>query len=628
MLPPRVSALLSKIRPALRRARQGWRPLMIVGGALAGFTVAASLVRLPPGFLAAAYFGLFLALLWIALRRLRLDVVTILLILGGFCLYLLYLTYTWYGERNYDGPEQLKYIQYIAEHRSLPPAGHCFICHHPPAYYLSAAAVYLLFQKTALGDPIRGVQLYSLLLSMLFILFAVLTVRLLTEDRRQIRLATALVVFWPYAIHNSVRVHNDTMVCTLMVVALYFVVRWYRESRSWQLYTAAAITAGGILSKSNGVILAVVLGVAVAAKLYRSRDRLRLLGRAAIVVAVLVAAVGANTIGKGNLLDDEPSRGGPFCARVLGSACKMAMTEHIGNRPYNYLYFDTQSFFKEPFLIARHDGSGRQFFWNHLLKSSLLGTHNEVPDRELAYELNRDVAAGLNILLFGMTAYLLAALLFLRRQAARRYWLIFTSLGVYLAFMAAFRILIPWSHHTDFRHVFPVLALMATLYAGAVALFRERQAVMEYVGYALAVPFLLLSVFYFIPKYDWAIRVTARIVKVEMADYAKVVREGTDWDKRTNLIIEGNHTIELKPEGRPTVREIDITFDNNDTYEVKVFGKGGPRILHIGPTKKKKAKGLVRYQEPVDPPVERASMITIRPIAGDRAYSMGHILVR
>jgi hypothetical protein len=194
--------------------------------------------------------------------------------------------------------------------------------------------------------------------------------------------------------------------------------------------------------------------------------------------------------------------------------------------------------------------------------------------------------------------------------------------------MAGFRILIPWSHHTDFRHIFPVLALMAMLYAGAVALFRSRSAVMELVGYGLAVPFLLLSIFYFIPKYEWAIRVTARIVKVDMGDYAKVVKEGTAWDKPPNLIIEGNHTLEFKPMGRPTVRVVDVSFDNNDRYEVKVFGKGGPRVLQIGPSTKKDVKGLARYQQSLDPPLEQVSMITIRPVAGDRAYSMGHLKVR
>lgn len=628
MLPAQVTAALRKTRAALLSPRHRWRPLMTVGGALVGFTMAASLVRLPPGVLAVVYFGLFLALLGTVLRRLELDWTTTTLVLGGFCFYLLYLSYTWYGERNYDGPEQLKYIEYIVEHHSLPPAKLCFICHHPPAYYLSAAAVYLFFQQTGLAEPIRGVQLYSLLLFMLFVIFSVLTARLLTDDRRQIRLATALVVFWPYSIHNSVRVHNDTMVCTLLAIALYFVVRWSQRSRPRDLFAAAAAVALGILTKSNAVILAVVLMTVVAVELVRSGDRLRSLGRAAVVVALLSGAVGVNAIGKGDVLEGRPSRGGPLCGRVLGSACKMAMTEHIGNRPFNYLYFDTKSFFKEPFLIARQDGSGRQFFWNHLLKSSLLGTHNDVPDRELAYELNRDVAAGLNVLLFGMTTYLLAALLFVERRAARRWWLVVLTLGVYLAFMAGFRILIPWSHHTDFRHIFPVLPLVAMLYAAAVALFRKRRAVMELAGYALAVPFLALSIFYFVPKYEWAIRVTARVVKVDMADYDQVVKEGTAWDKPSNLIIEGNHTVELEVHGRPTVRTVDASFDNNDRYEVKIFGEGGPRTLQLGPSKKKDIKGLARYVEPVDPPARRVSMITVRPVAGDRAYSMGHFVVR
>jgi hypothetical protein len=75
------------------------------------------------------------------------------------------------------------------------------------------------------------------------------------------------------------------------------------------------------------------------------------------------------------------------------------------------------------------------------------------------------------------------------------------------------------------------------------------------------------------------------------------------------------------------VREIDVTLDNNDRYEVKIFGRGGPRTLQLGPSPKGQ-KGMARYVEALDPPVEKVSMITLRPVSGDRAYSLGHFIVR
>jgi hypothetical protein len=74
------------------------------------------------------------------------------------------------------------------------------------------------------------------------------------------------------------------------------------------------------------------------------------------------------------------------------------------------------------------------------------------------------------------------------------------------------------------------------------------------------------------------------------------------------------------------VSELDLTLDNNDTYEIFIKGESDTRRLLLGPAKKK--SGLARYIEKVNPPVKDVKNIILRPIAGDHAYSLGHLIVR
>jgi hypothetical protein len=264
---------------------------------------------------------------------------------------------------------------------------------------------------------------------------------------------------------------------------------------------------------------------------------------------------------------------------------------------------------------------------NHLVKSSLFGTHNTVADRETAYELNVQVAAVMNALVVGMIGYLVVAFGHLDRSRLRRYGVVALAIALFLAFAAAFRYLIPAPHHSDFRHIFPALALVSLAYASAVGFFRSRRSVLEHVGYALSVPFVALSIFYFWPKYDWAVRLTARTVQEDLSAFAQVAPEGTPWDKSSNLLIEGNHTIEFRVTPRQAVAEIDISVDNNDVYEIVLVGATETRTVSVGPSPKP-VKGLARYIQKVEPPVEQVGKATLRAASGDRAYSMGHFILR
>jgi hypothetical protein len=616
------ASLLDRIRAHARHPETSTVVLSMAVG-LAVFVAAAAVAarRAPP--IVGVIEGVLLVIMFgAALVRARFDRGVIVILLGGLWLYLAYLGYTAYGERNYDGGPQLQYVEYIYQHHKRPPATQCLICHHPPLYYALGAIVYAFFKATRLADVTVGLQIFGLVLFLFFVAYGAKTAALLLPEKRDQRLATALFVFWPYSVHNSVRLHNDSMACALMGIASYYAVKWWKEERPRDLYLGALFTALGLLTKSSAYALVPVIFGLLALRFFRSRDKLRFVLRGALAAAILAGALVLNASGK----DTPAAKNAPLCHKILGNACDIGKGQFVENKVQNYLWIDFPSFFAEPYALAERDGSGRKYFWNHLLKSSLLGTHNQIPDRETAYEMNRAVAAAMNWLLLGMVGYLALGATALRRRSIRRWAAVLLNLFSALALMVAFRALIPAPHHTDFRHIFHVVILVAIAFAATVAHFRNRFPPLAWTGRLLAVPFMALSIFYFLPKHDWAIRMTAKVVHYDIAAYGRIATDGTPWDRPANLIIEENHVVELDVKGKPKVSVVDTSFDNNDRYQIEVIGDTTWTKV-VGPSRKG-ATGLTRYVEKVDPPVTGVHTVRVKPLSGDMAYSMGHMVVR
>lgn len=558
------------------------------------------------------------------LRRLRFDWPTVALVLAGMGFYLVYLGYTDIGERNYDGPAQLEYIQHIAERRELPPASKCLICHHPPLYYLLGAGVYAACKASRVVPPVLGLQLFSLLITLGFVVYGALAARRLLGEPRAVRLVTAILLFWPYAVHNSVRVHNDTLVGALVVAALYHAIAWHKDERPRDLHAAAAFCALGLLTKSSAYGMVAALLALVAARLLRPGGRILLLRRAGLAALLIVAAIGLGGLRKPLSTPGGSDGGGGLCHRVLGSACDVHPAGLMENQPYNYLYLDIEMFLREPYVLTDRDDTGRQLFWNHLLKSSLFGSHNKHADLETAYELNRHIASVMSALLLALIAVMLVAGASASRAGLRRFAPPLVALASLVAFLAAFRILLPAPHHTDFRHAFPALAPAALLYAAALEHLRRKDRALAPLGTALCLAFLALSALYWAPKYELTTRLLRRVVPVDLASLSRPVPEGSPWDRDGNLLFEGNHVLHIKVPRRD-VREIDVTLDSNDRYELTLEAADGPRTVLLGPGR---TAGMARYVEALDPPAHAVREIRLSALRGDRAYSIGHLTLR
>ena len=390
-----------------------------------------------------------------ALRRLRFDWVIVALVLLGTVLQVDYLSYTSISERNYDGPSHIEYIQSIAQHHRLPDLFACGACGHPPLYYALAAA---WSKVVVIGGWIPyelGLQWLSLLLFFGFVVFALLIFRSCTSQPATLRLATALVVFWPSSIINAVRVHNDALASLLMLGAMYFIAKWDRDGIHRDFHLALLFCALALLTKSSGYALATTLVLFAIVRAISPALRRESLKRCALAIVILGSvAVGAVAL-------RQSQHATTFCQKVLGHACDGRYVPAVVDRPSRFVRFDLRRFVMR--MDTLPDDPEHDYFLNRLAKSSLFGV---MPlGDELAGRRHQTLAVAMSVLLLTMVATCLIALPFSSGGSLRQYRVYLGATLIMLAFLVAFRVRAPNEFHEDFRHIFPALVPFCLGYA-------------------------------------------------------------------------------------------------------------------------------------------------------------------
>jgi len=347
------------------------------------------------------------------------------------------------------------------------------VCHHPPLYYVLAAPVYAALRATAI-DPTRGLQLFSLVMWSAFVAFAALAVRRLVAHPWQRVVASSLVLFWPYAIVQSVRVNNDTLLDVLAAATIYFVVRWRDEPRQRWLGAAGVCAVAALLTKATGLVLVALVFVAAALAIARAADH-RALRRVATppLVALAICATTFVAVRSGG---------------VLGSATRFVEPRGVAF----YLRFSPSAMIATPWANVSMSKTSEPGYWNHLLKSSLYGarTFGRVPPG--AVQPSRALARVENGAVMLLGAVLAIGLALGRRDRAARRLLAAAIAATVLAGGLAFHLLAPNDHHADFRFVFPIVIPLAALYAWSCEGLRARRV--PYVGEIVAAIFLAIAI--------------------------------------------------------------------------------------------------------------------------------------
>lgn len=427
--------------------------------------------------------GCTIALEFAVLRRLEFDGITMAIVLTGTALCFDYMTYTSISERNFDASSHVEYIRFVTERWRVPDERACGVCGHPPLYYALAA---LWSSVLLIGLPFElGLQWLSLLLFFGFVVFALLIFRDATSNRLTSSLGTALVVFWPSSIINSVRVHNDALASLLMIAAIYWTARWDKQGRTREFSLALTASALALLTKSSGYAVAAILVATLLLRLLSKQESPSRAARRGSVAVLVLGLAGFLAVG---LRDARGPR--TLCQTVLGSACRGRYVPPLPDTVLRFISFDPFEF------VRRIDTAPIDPFLHRFMKSMLFGV--QPPGDEFSGAPYVILAAIMSLLLLVMVAVCLIAALGLPISSLQKHRVYLASPVILFIFLIAFRLRVPNEFHEDFRHIFPALVPFCLGYAKDVERLGRRSKVPYSVGVAVALLMVSSSIAFFV----------------------------------------------------------------------------------------------------------------------------------
>ncbi len=435
----------------------------------------------------------FMVFLFVLLKKtLSWDTVLTALVVAGILLRFIVMFYTHYTVRSYDVAGHLEYIWFILKH-FFPPAKHAgWMFYHPPFYYfLAAGAVRIGLLFTQDKEVIyKLLQFFSLLLNAGFLIATVEIFKRIFGSRSgrkiaPIWIATVVFVFWPGGVIHAVRIGNDGLQYLFSALSLLFFVRWRQEDSRKAFYLSFVFAAFGMITKTNAILLFGLLGIYYLIDLIRTKAvvsrwrELVVLGLTTLVVLMIGFRVPIKNFSGG--------------LEMVSNASTLTRQLKVGNRAQNYLYFDLKTYINTPFVSPWKDETGRQYFWNYLLKTSLFGEFSE-PDAHLG---NQAVVLSWVALL--MVLYTLAGMVLQNRKWIEKNQVVLSYFVILILGAIVFRILYPYASSNDFRYTLPILIPFSIFFAQAIVFFRfTGRKRIEWFGYILTVFLMVWSWLYLI----------------------------------------------------------------------------------------------------------------------------------
>ena len=132
---------------------------------------------------------------------------------------------------------------------------------------------------------------------------------------------------------------------------------------------------------------------------------------------------------------------------------------YVGNSWKQYLILDPVSYFTSPFVDSVRDGTGRHYFWNYVLKSSMFGDFSPWFQKPV----QRVLALVMSPLLLGLVILFWIGVARCIRRAARQSLPLLVVIAVSIFSVFALRFYNPYSGNNDFRYIYPALIPMVLL---------------------------------------------------------------------------------------------------------------------------------------------------------------------
>jgi len=369
---------------------------------------------------------------------------------AGCLLRLLTVLTTPYDVNAYDALEHRRYIEYVAEHYTIPQGSGGWEYHQSPLYYFVAGTGWGIAKAYGLSEQARIAMLqgFSLLLSIATFLLAVRLTQLLFRKKKErvaLHACTALLAVLPAFVFFSHRLSNDIPFTTLSFLFLLQLTQWWQSQTQtrwlWLWVIVGIATLVRVTALSYIPILLLCLLAARLPRRYTWTMALQGIGIVLLLTGWLFVwrAMEPSSV---RLL----TFGNAFMNGALG----------LKTEWQSFLVFRPSAFLLFPFNHPFSDIAGRQYFWQFFFRSVFFGEFRFFALWQISTFILILGSLLLPCMLFGLIESI--------RQSAR-FFPIIATFFVLLAVLLLYRFLFPFSSNQDIRLMpllfFPISCFLA-----------------------------------------------------------------------------------------------------------------------------------------------------------------------
>ncbi len=180
---------------------------------------------------------------------------TYLIIFGAIFLRIAYfLTYE-YSLFQHDFPSHTDYIRFFAQNFEIAPPHKLIQAPQQPLYYIIAGSIYVFLANFNLSESeiFYFISLFSVILSIIAIIYAYKTLKLITNEKFIINIALGFLAFTPSFIYMSARINNDVLNMVLAIISLYYIIKSYKSHFTTNFYLAMIFTTLLFFTKLSSV---------------------------------------------------------------------------------------------------------------------------------------------------------------------------------------------------------------------------------------------------------------------------------------------------------------------------------------------------------------------------------------
>jgi hypothetical protein len=421
-------------------------------------------------------------LTWLFLTRLEFDFFTS----AALCLGML--GYWWWFchsginfSPDIDG--HLQYIGYMSSHLIPPPPFFGFLFYHPPLYYNITGLISSFFIEDHMTrTAVNIIRVFSLACFFSFLIYGIRTIQLANLPYPIYVLCVLLLVFWPSGFMISSRIDSNLLLYPFCAISFYYALKWYHMSSDTKLLARALIFVSfGIITRTNAVVVAAVLCSLVIYNLALGKISFSQLKTRAILISIMcvLVATGIN-LGRNIYYRETANINMPM---VIGNQDQVLHWRifTVGNRPDNFLRFNSDYYLAPPFYIPTNDSGGRQYFSIVFLKSMLWGDQ---------FLRAGQLAKYTNAYLLLFMIFVIAPVFFYRVERFEEKLPIILLVFLSIAGLAINRYNMPVGPSSDFRYTYYALPALIMLFGYHLDAIHRRKYILYYFMFFVALALL------------------------------------------------------------------------------------------------------------------------------------------